>query len=165
MMTESRDSGISPEQRREPFSVATGAALVLLLCSVLFIWGSWKVPFYERARREGPGRLGDLAPANGLPLRAGTQIPSKPPLLTGSRLASLAAGAFQRVHRPPPSTLLATVGVLLTYLAAARLWGVVAGIASAVVLATSPNGGAHQRARGHDAHVLHAVHLLYFISF
>lgn len=141
MATGSRDSGISPGQGRELFSIATGAALVLLLCSALYIWGSWKVPFYDKGEpREGLvaweiWHSGEWV----LPLRAGTQIPSKPPLFHWiAALASLAAGAFNEFTVRLPSTLLATVGVLLTYLAAARLWGVTAGIAAAVVLATSP---------------------------
>ena len=52
-------------------------------------------------------------------------------------LASLSTGSFNEFTVRFPSALLATLGVLLTYLAGARLWGQSAGIASAIVLAAS----------------------------
>jgi 4-amino-4-deoxy-L-arabinose transferase-like glycosyltransferase len=130
-----------PQSRREIFSVATGAAVVLAVCSIVFFSGLRSIPFYEKGEpREGLvaweiWKHGDWV----LPLRSGTQIPSKPPLFHWiAALTSLSAGAFNEFTVRFPSPLLATLGVLLTYAAAVRLWGLGAGIAAAVVLATSP---------------------------
>ena len=128
----------SPQARVEYFSLAT--ATVLFLCFALYFWGLWAVPFYDK----GEPREGLVVWEiwhNGswiLPLRAGVDIPSKPPMFHWiAALTSLASGSLSEFTTRFPSALLGTLGVLLTYLAAARLWGRSAGIAAAVVLATS----------------------------
>ncbi|HEY2990592.1 MAG TPA: glycosyltransferase family 39 protein [Candidatus Binatia bacterium] len=131
----------SAQHGADVFSVATGAALVAALCLVVFVWGLWGVPFYDKQEpREGLVVWEIWKTGNWiLPLRAGVDIPSKPPMFHWiATLTALAAGSFNEFTVRFPSALLATLGVLLTYFAAARLWGTSAGIASAVVLATSP---------------------------
>ena len=122
-------------------SVAAGAVLVSAFCFILFIWALWISPFYEK----GEPREGLVVWEiwhNGswiLPLRAGVDIPSKPPMFHWIAAAtSLALGTFNEFTVRFPSALLASLGVLAVYFAAARLWGATAGIVAAVVLATSP---------------------------
>jgi 4-amino-4-deoxy-L-arabinose transferase-like glycosyltransferase len=115
-------------------------AAVLALCFALYFWGLWAVPFYDKGEpREGLVVWEIWHNGNWiLPLRAGIDIPSKPPMFHWiAAVTSLASGSFNEFTVRFPSALLATLGVLLTYLAATRLWGRSAGIAAAVVLATS----------------------------
>lgn len=129
------------EARPQTFSLLPGAALVLVLCFVLYFWGLAGVPFYDK----GEPREGLVVWEiwhNGawiLPLREGVTIPSKPPMFHWlAALTSHAAGTFSEFTLRFPSALLATIGVLLTYLTGARLWGRSAGLAAAAVLSTSP---------------------------
>ncbi len=114
--------------------------LLLALCWLLFFWRLGNVPFYSRGEaREGlvvweMYTSGDLI----LPAVNGDYIPFKPPLFHW--VGVLMANIFGRVDEFTvrfPSAFFATLGVLLTFLAGARLWGNAAGMASAVVLATS----------------------------
>ena len=73
-----------------------------------------------------------------LPLRNGAEIPSKPPLYHW--LAALTAKSMNRLDEFTvrfPSALLGTLGVLLTYLTGAILWGRSAGLIAALILFTS----------------------------
>jgi 4-amino-4-deoxy-L-arabinose transferase-like glycosyltransferase len=140
-MTEAAGRSAKPQNRRELLLILAGAALVLAVCSIVFFSGLRNIPFYEKGEpREGLVAWEIWKNGNWiLPLRAGTQIPSKPPLFHWlAALVSLSAGSFNEFTVRFPSALLATLGVLLTYAAAVRLWGLGAGIAAAVVLATSP---------------------------
>lgn len=139
------DAG-SPARRettrlRASLPLLSGAALVLALCTLVYMWGLWKVPFYEKGEpREGLvvweiWHNGDWI----LPLRGGIDIPSKPPLFHWiAAVVSLASGTFNEFTVRFPSALLASLGVLIVFLAGARLWGVGAGLVAAAVLATSP---------------------------
>ena len=73
-----------------------------------------------------------------MPLRNGTEIPSKPPLFhwLGAPL-SKALGRVDELSIRLPSALLGTLGVLLTYLTGVRFWGEEAGVTAALVPATS----------------------------
>ena len=73
-----------------------------------------------------------------LPMRNGTQIPSKPPLFHW--LAAIVSQSVRELDEFTvrfPSAFLGAAGVLLTYFAGASLWGRGAGLISAMVLATS----------------------------
>src|SRR5262249_23119043 len=73
-----------------------------------------------------------------LPLRNGAEIPSKPPLYHW--LAALTAKSMNRLDEFTgrfPSAFLGTLGVLLTYLTGAILWGRSAGLVAALILSTS----------------------------
>ncbi len=115
-------------------------AAVLALCFALYFWGLWAVPFYDKGEPREGLVVWEIWHNESwiLPLRAGVDIPSKPPMFHWiAAVTSLASGSFNEFTVRFPSALLATLGVLLTYLAGARLWGKSAGIAAAVVLATS----------------------------
>jgi 4-amino-4-deoxy-L-arabinose transferase-like glycosyltransferase len=73
-----------------------------------------------------------------LPLRNGVEIPSKPPLYHW--LAALIAKSTHQLDEFTvrfPSAFLGTLGVLLTYLTGAILWGRSAGLVAALILSTS----------------------------
>jgi hypothetical protein len=129
------------EARPQTFSLLPGAALVLVLCFVLYFWGLAGVPFYDKGEPREGLVVWEIW-QNGtwiLPLREGVNIPSKPPMFHWlAALTAHAAGSFNEFTIRFPSALLATIGVLLTYLTGARLWGQSSGLAAAVVLATSP---------------------------
>lgn len=115
-------------------------AAILALCFALYFWGLWAVPFYDKGEPREGLVVWEIWHNESwiLPLRAGVDIPSKPPMFHWiAAVTSLASGSFNEFTVRFPSALLATLGVLLTYLAGARLWGKSAGIAAAVVLATS----------------------------
>ncbi|MGH7767779.1 MAG: ArnT family glycosyltransferase, partial [Candidatus Binatia bacterium] len=129
------------EDRTQTFSLLPGAVLVLVLCFALYFWGLAGVPFYDKGEPREGLVVWEIW-QNGtwiLPIREGVNIPSKPPMFHWlAALISHASGSFNEFTIRFPSALLATVGVLLVFLAGARLWGQSAGIAAAVVLATSP---------------------------
>ena len=115
-------------------------ALLLALCFLLFFWRLGDVPFYSRGEaREGlvvweMYTSGDLI----LPAVNGDYIPFKPPLFhwVGVLTAKI-LGRVDEFSVRFPSALFGTLGVLLTFLAGARLWGHKAGMIAATVLGTS----------------------------
>ena len=119
---------------------AADIALLLGLCFALFFWGLGSVPLYNKGEpREGLVVWDIWSTGNWiLPLRGGVDIPSKPPMFHWlAALAAVASGLLNEFTLRFPSALLGTAGVLLIYLTGAVLWGRVAGLVSAIVLATS----------------------------
>ncbi|MGN6730974.1 MAG: ArnT family glycosyltransferase, partial [Candidatus Binatia bacterium] len=114
-------------------------AILAGFCVILLFFGLSELPFYTRGEpREGlvvweMYRSGNWI----LPAVNGDYIPFKPPLFHW--LALLVSYLFGRVDELTlrlPSALLATVGVLVIYRVAARLWGQTAGIVAGLVLIT-----------------------------
>jgi 4-amino-4-deoxy-L-arabinose transferase-like glycosyltransferase len=114
-------------------------AILAGFCVILLFFGLSELPFYTRGEpREGlvvweMYRSGNWI----LPAVNGDYIPFKPPLFHW--LALLVSYLFGRVDELTlrlPSALLATVGVLVIYRVAARLWGQIAGIVAGLVLIT-----------------------------
>jgi 4-amino-4-deoxy-L-arabinose transferase-like glycosyltransferase len=137
---QSIDSGAVVLSRNILPSRLWGIALISGICLAIFFWGLGSVPFYDKGEpREGLVVWEIWTTGNWiLPLRAGVDIPSKPPLFHWiGALASKAMGRLDEFTVRFPSALLATVGVLLTYLVGAHLWGQGAGVAAAIALATS----------------------------
>ncbi len=119
---------------------AADIALLLALCFVLFFWGLGSVPLYNKGEPREGLVVWDIWNAGNwiLPLRGGVDIPSKPPMFHWlAALAALASGSLNEFTLRFPSALLGAAGVLLVYLTGAALWGRVAGLVSAIVLATS----------------------------
>jgi 4-amino-4-deoxy-L-arabinose transferase-like glycosyltransferase len=123
------------------FFTARKIILLIFLCFIIFYWHLGLLPFYTRGEsREGVViwemvRTGDwiLPPVNG------DYIPFKPPLFhwIGALVVKI-TGQLDEFTVRFPSALLATLGVLLTYIAGTRFWNGKAGIVAAIVLATSP---------------------------
>ena len=115
-------------------------AFLGFLCGAIFYWNLGLLPFYTRGEsREGVVvwemvRTGDWI----LPAVNGEYIPFKPPLFHWvGALVSKLTGEVDEVTVRLPSALFATLGVLVTYFAAARFWNQRAGLIAAAVLATS----------------------------
>jgi len=114
--------------------------LLLGLCLFLFFWNLGEIPFYTKGEpREGMVVTEIYKNGNWiLPLRNKDQIPSKPPLFhwlgTG---VSKSVGRVDEFTIRFPSALLGTLGIGLTYLAGACLWGPGAGLVAGLVLATN----------------------------
>jgi 4-amino-4-deoxy-L-arabinose transferase-like glycosyltransferase len=115
-------------------------AFLLALCFALYFWNLGDLPFHNRGEpREGMVveamvSTGDLI----LPNINGEYIPFKPPLFhwVAVLVAKLAGRVDEFVLRFP-SALFGTLGVLMTYFFAVRLWNRRSGVIAAVVLATS----------------------------
>jgi 4-amino-4-deoxy-L-arabinose transferase-like glycosyltransferase len=126
---------ISSPKRARLFNVA----VLLLLCFVLLFWRLGDLPFSDRGEPREGLVVWEMHHSRNwiLPAVNGEYIPFKPPLFHW--LALIAAHLFGRVDELTlrlPSALLATLGVLMTYMAGARLWGERAGVIAGVVLAT-----------------------------
>lgn len=114
--------------------------LLAALCFLMLFWHLGKVPFYVRGEpREGLVVEEMRASSEWiLPVVNGDYIPFKPPLYHWIAAATSAAwGRVDEFTLRLPSALFAGLGVFLVYLAGARLWDEKAGLAAAVVLATS----------------------------
>jgi 4-amino-4-deoxy-L-arabinose transferase-like glycosyltransferase len=114
--------------------------LPIALACVLFGWGLGSLPFYTKGEPREGLVVWDMVHAGNwvLPLRNGTEIPSKPPLFHWlGALGSLTAGRVDELTIRLPSMVLAVLGVALTYFAGARAWGRSTGCMAALVLATS----------------------------
>jgi 4-amino-4-deoxy-L-arabinose transferase-like glycosyltransferase len=114
-------------------------AILAGFCVILLFFGLGELPFYTRGEpREGlvvweMYRSGNWI----LPAVNGDYIPFKPPLFHWlALLVSYLYGRVDELTLRLPSALLATVGVLVIYRVAARLWGQTAGIAAGLVLIT-----------------------------
>lgn len=114
-------------------------AILAGFCVILLFFGLSELPFYTRGEpREGlvvweMYRSGNWI----LPAVNGDYIPFKPPLFHWlALLVSYLYGRVDELTLRLPSALLATVGVLVIYRVAARLWGQTAGIVAGLVLIT-----------------------------
>jgi 4-amino-4-deoxy-L-arabinose transferase-like glycosyltransferase len=116
--------------------------LVILACLAffLFFWGLGDLPFYTRGEpREGLVVWEMYKSGNWiLPIINGDYIPFKPPLFHWfALLVAMVAGHIDEFVVRFPSALFGTLGVVITYCFAARLWNQRTGLIAAVVLATS----------------------------
>ncbi len=125
------------------FSACRTLAAVLaisLVCGILFLWKLGATPFFTNGEpREAVQVWDEVHRGNWiLPLRNGTEIPSKPPLFHWlGGLASLARGTVDEMSVRAPSALLATVTVFIVFLYGRREWGLAAGLYAALILATN----------------------------
>ncbi len=114
--------------------------LLVAICFVLFFQTLHDVPFYDKQEAREALVVWEIVHSGNwiLPLRNGDEIPAKPPLYHW--LAALIAKSANRLDEFTvrfPSALLGTLGVLITYLAGAILWGRSAGLVAALILSTS----------------------------
>jgi 4-amino-4-deoxy-L-arabinose transferase-like glycosyltransferase len=115
------------------------ATLLVVICTVLF-FQSPDAPFYDKQEAREALVVWEIIHSGNwiLPLRNGVEIPSKPPLYHW--LAALTAKSAHQLDEfivRFPSAFLGTLGVLLTYLTGAILWGRSAGLVAALILSTS----------------------------
>lgn len=119
------------------------ALAVVMLCAltVILYWtGLGRTPLYGIGEaREALEVQEELLRGEWiLPMRNGTELPSKPPMfhwLAG--VVAQTTGRFDEFALRAPSAALATVTVLLVFWLGRRKWGTAAGIYAAVMLATS----------------------------
>jgi 4-amino-4-deoxy-L-arabinose transferase-like glycosyltransferase len=110
------------------------------LCMLLLFWGLGDLPFFSRGdAREGLVVWEMHASGNWiLPAVNGEYIPFKPPLFHWCAvIAGYLFGRIDEFTLRLPSAVFAALGVLITYLAGARLWGERAGVVAGIVLVTS----------------------------
>ena len=113
--------------------------LLVVICTVLFFQNP-DAPFYDKQEAREALVVWEIIHSGNwiLPLRNGVEIPSKPPLYHW--LAALTAKSTHQLDEFTvrfPSAFLGTLGVLLTYLTGAILWGRSAGLVAALILSTS----------------------------
>ena len=115
-------------------------AAILLLSLLLFFVGLGDVPFFTKGEpREAVQVWDEVHRGNWiLPLRNGTEVPSKPPLFHWlGGLVSLAFGEVDETTVRLPSAILATIALLCVFAFGRWQWGTSAGLCAALILATN----------------------------
>src|SRR4029077_17518524 len=115
-------------------------AIILGICFLVFFYRLGGSAFTDKQEAREALVVSAIYDAGNwiLPLRNGSELPFKPPLFHW--LSALFANSVNRVDEVTarfPSALLATLGVLVTYVVGTILWGRSAGLVSALVLLTS----------------------------
>ena len=110
------------------------------LCFLLYFWGLGSTPFHDRGEPRESLVVSEMYGSGNwtLPLVNGEYIPYKPPLFHW--IGIIVASCLGRVNEFAtrfPSALFATLGVLLTYFAALKLWSENSALIAAFVLATN----------------------------
>ena len=114
--------------------------LLLALCGVLYFPYLAQVPFFDKGEPREALAVQDIIQRGEwlVPLKRATDIPSKPPLFHWSAaLTSRLAGQLNESTIRFPSALYATLGVLVVYLLAKKLFGAEAALMSGAILATT----------------------------
>jgi len=114
--------------------------LLLLLGGALFIVNLGGYPFYTKGEPREAVTVLDMVRGGGfiMPLRAGVEVPSKPPLMHWmAALISIAAGRVNEWTVRMPSALCAITAIIACYLYGRALFGESAGLLASLILATS----------------------------
>ena len=114
--------------------------LLISLCLFQFFWQLGERPFYSRGESREGLVVQEISTGGNwiLPRVNGDYIPFKPPLFHWiGTLAATVTGTVNEFSVRFPSALFATLGVLLTYWAGARLWSEPTGRYGAFILATN----------------------------
>ncbi len=114
--------------------------LLLALGLALFVLNLGGYPFYTKGEPREAVTVLAMVHGGGLilPLRAGVEVPSKPPLMHWmAALASLAAGSVSEGTVRLPSAIFAIGGILLCYLYLRILFDDQSALLAALILATS----------------------------
>ncbi|HTW86437.1 MAG TPA: glycosyltransferase family 39 protein [Candidatus Binataceae bacterium] len=114
--------------------------LLIAIGLALFVLNLGGYPFYTKGEPREAVTVYAMVHGGGiiLPLRAGIEVPSKPPLMHWiAALASLAAGSVSEGTVRLPSAISAIGGVLLCYLYLRILFDGQSALLSALILATS----------------------------
>src|SRR5882724_3103633 len=114
--------------------------VVSMLAALLYLPGA-ATPFSNTAESQEALVVWEMVDSGDwiLPRINGERLPSKPPLYHWLAIGFAGmTGGVDEVALRLPSILSAGLGVGLVFIAAAAEWGTLAGVVSAVVLATSP---------------------------
>src|SRR3989442_7104426 len=128
--------GISELQRTRQIVVG-----LLLLCFLLYFWELGQIPFYNYEESKEALVVWEIVNNGGwiLPLRNGTEIPLKPPLLHWcGALIALLSGRLNEFAVRSPSAVFATATVLVTFFFGQALWHWRVGMPLALIFATIP---------------------------
>jgi 4-amino-4-deoxy-L-arabinose transferase-like glycosyltransferase len=124
----------------ERLSPAIHAALLLLLCGVLYFPYLGAAPFFDKGEPREAMAVQDIVRRGEwlVPLKRATDVPSKPPLFHWSAAAVYhVTGRLDEATIRFPSALYATLGVLLVYFLARKLFNAETGLCAGAILATS----------------------------
>jgi len=116
------------------------ATAVLIFSLSLFFFGIARIPFYTKGEPREAVQVWEEVHTGEwiLPMRNGREVPSKPPLFHWlGGVTSLITGNVDEFSIRFPSTLLATLSVLLVFWLGWTKWGTSAAVFSAFVLATN----------------------------
>ncbi|HWO43598.1 MAG TPA: glycosyltransferase family 39 protein [Candidatus Eisenbacteria bacterium] len=119
---------------------AAHLVLLAVLCATVFFWFLGETPFHNKGEPREALVVQDIVTHGNwlFPLKAGWQIPSKPPLFHWiGALASLAWGEVTEATIRFPSALLGALGVFLAYWAGAKLYDPLTGLLAGLMLATT----------------------------
>ena len=122
------------------FSPAIHAALLLLLCAVLYFPYLGVAPFFDKGEPREAMAVQDIVRRGEwlVPLKRATDVPSKPPLFHWSAAATYqVTGSLDEATVRFPSALYATFGALLVYFFARKLFDPKTALLAGVVLATT----------------------------
>lgn len=125
---------------RRAAEVALFLGAIVLLWAGAAVWRLGAAPFYTKGEPREGLVVREMTHGGGwiLPLRNGTELPSKPPLFHWlAALASLAAGGVTEATLRLPSALLSLAGVLAVFFAGVKWWNARAGFYAALVLLSS----------------------------
>ncbi|MGH7906699.1 MAG: ArnT family glycosyltransferase [Candidatus Binataceae bacterium] len=114
--------------------------LIIALGLLLFIVNLGGYPFYTKGEPREAVTVLDIVNGGGivLPMRAGVEIPSKPPLMHWfAALASVAAGVVNEWTVRLPSAIFAIGGMLLCYFYIGALFDDRSGLLAALILGTT----------------------------
>lgn len=117
-----------------------GAVAVIAVSSALYLTGLSEIPFYTKGEPREALVVWEMANGSSLvlPLRNGTEIPSKPPFFHWlGLLASIALGSVSELSTRLPSALLAIAGLTGTYMFGATTGRIRSGWLAAMALAFS----------------------------
>jgi 4-amino-4-deoxy-L-arabinose transferase-like glycosyltransferase len=123
---------------RHSRSFALSVFILILFCAFVY-FKDLEIPFYSHGEPREAVVIQEIVHSGEwiLPRRNGIELPAKPPLFhwLGAIVSRIANGVNEFTVRFP-SALMASLGVLLTFLAGCRLWGLKAGLFSALILGT-----------------------------
>jgi Dolichyl-phosphate-mannose-protein mannosyltransferase len=116
------------------------SALLLLLCGVLYFPYLGSAPFFDKGEPREAMAVQDIVRRGEwlVPLKRATDVPSKPPLFHWSAAATYqVTGKLDEATVRFPSALYATLGVLLIYFFARKLFNPETALLAGAVLATT----------------------------
>jgi 4-amino-4-deoxy-L-arabinose transferase-like glycosyltransferase len=122
------------------FPTVVHVALLVLLCAVLYFPYLGAAPFYDKGEPREAMAVQDIVRRGEwlVPLKRATDVPSKPPLFHWTAAAAFhATGELDEATIRFPSALYATLGVVLLYFLARKLFNAETALCAGAILATT----------------------------